>query len=273
MKKRIIIGIILFALFILIDGFFINIYFFKVNEKEIYVDNLPDSFKGFKILQFSDLLISNNRDFKKLKKVVKQINELKPDIIVFTGDLINKNYNLSSEGKQNLINILNSLDCELYKYAVIGDNDNKNITLYEDIMTNSNFIVLNNESTYLFYKDPTPIKITGLTNLDNIQKSFEITDNLNTSTNIVLTHYPDYVLNLDQNVNQIILAGHSLNGQIHLPFIGGIIKKDNAKKYISDYYKIVNTNLYISGGLGTDNIPFRLFNRPEINLYRLKNNS
>ena len=77
--------------------FFINIYFFKVNEKEIYVDNLPDSFKGFKILQFSDLLISNNRDFKKLKKVVKQINELKPDIIVFTGDLINKNYNLYSE--------------------------------------------------------------------------------------------------------------------------------------------------------------------------------
>ena len=68
----------------------------------------------------------------------------------------------------------------------------------------------------------------------------------------------------------LILAGHSLQGQIKIPFIGGIIKKDGAQTYIGDYYKINKTEMYISGGIGTDNnFNFRFNNKPQINVYRL----
>ena len=68
----------------------------------------------------------------------------------------------------------------------------------------------------------------------------------------------------------MIIAGHSHNGQIILPLIGPVIKKEGAKKYISSYYDIDGIPLYISGGLGNSYYPFRLLNHPSINLYRLR---
>ena len=70
----------------------------------------------------------------------------------------------------------------------------------------------------------------------------------------------------------MILAGHSLNGQIVLPLIGPLIKKDGAKKYISSYYEINNTLLYVSGGIGNSNYEFRLLNHPSINFFRIRIN-
>ena len=67
----------------------------------------------------------------------------------------------------------------------------------------------------------------------------------------------------------LILAGHSHNGQIRLPIIGGLTKFEEAKKYSNSKYNIDNTTLFISGGLGTSKYEFRLFNHPSINFYRL----
>ena len=50
------------------------------------------------------------------------------------------------------------------------------------------------------------------------------------------------------------------------------MKKEGAKKYFSPYYKINDTELYISGGLGNKDYEFRLFNHPSINFYRLRIN-
>ena len=71
----------------------------------------------------------------------------------------------------------------------------------------------------------------------------------------------------------MVLAGHSHNGNIRIPIINyPLIRKEDAKKYNNDYYKIGSTGFYISGGLGTNNsIGIRLFCRPSINLYRLSN--
>jgi predicted MPP superfamily phosphohydrolase len=69
----------------------------------------------------------------------------------------------------------------------------------------------------------------------------------------------------------LFLAGHSHNGNIRIPFINkSIYKVEGAKKYDQDYYKIKNSNLYISSGLGTTN-GIRLFCRPSINFFRLSN--
>ena len=68
-----------------------------------------------------------------------------------------------------------------------------------------------------------------------------------------------------------LLMGHSHNGNIRLPFIGAISKVDGAKKYDQEYYKIKNSELFISSGMGTNGPGFRLFCRPSFNFVRVSN--
>ena len=265
--KKVLLFILLIVVLIGLDGYFINSNGFVMKEDTVLVDNLPTSFEGFKIIQLSDLKIRDKNDMKRLKNIVKSINDAEADIFIYNGDLLYDK--LDNESIKNITDELKNINVTLYKYAVIGDIDDRNI--YLNVMESANIKVLDNESTYLFYKDVKPIKLSGLTNLDNVDKSLEMIDNYDTILNIVLTHYPDYINNLSSKDIDIIFAGHSLKGQIRIPFYGGVIKKDWAKTYIDNYYEIDDKRLYVSGGIGTENIKFRLFNKPEVNLYTLKN--
>ena len=164
LKKIIIISILIIVLSIT----YINIIGTKVIEvKEYKIDslNLPTSFDGFKVIQISDIHYGTTINNKELNNMVKKINELKPDIILFTGDLIDKNININDTTKEEIIEILSRLECTQYKYAIYGDQDYSNDN-YENIMTESDFILLDNESTLLYYKDKTPIMITGISPID-----------------------------------------------------------------------------------------------------------
>ena len=265
--KKIILIFILLIIGIVLYARFVEPNNYKITETQIKIDNLSDAFDGFKIVQFSDLLIGSTKNISDLENIVNDINNIDADIIVFTGDLISNDYNTSENETERIIELLQSLECTLYKYAIIGDNDSNN---YKEIMTDADFIVLDNSSNYIFYQDIIPIKITGITDSNNIEKALEISDNLETSYNIVLTHEPDNLDEIAQYDVDLVLAGHSLLGQIRIPFVGGIIKKDGAHKYVDSYYETNNTKMYVSSGLGIDNnYYFRLFNKPEINLYRL----
>lgn len=264
--KKIIIFLIVLLIGILLYAHFIETKNFKITEQSIQA-NISESFNGFKIVQFSDLLIGSTKTIDNLEEIVNEINNLNPDIIVFTGDLIKKDYDIKDNEIEKIKELLKNLNCTLYKYATIGDNDQEN---YKEIMTDSDFIILDNESNYIFYQDITPIKITGITDVSDLEKALSISDDLDASYNIVITHQPDNIEILATYDIDLVLAGHSLLGQIRLPFIGGIIKKDGATKYIDNYYKVNDTIMYVSSGLGIDNnYYFRLFNKPEINLYRL----
>lgn len=269
--KKVIIVIVVILLSLFLYSRFINTNGFKIVENTISITNIPDAFQDFKIVQFSDLLINSTKNVNDLENIVNQINEMKPDIIVFTGDLIYRDYNISEEEIENIKVNLKKLNCTLYKYAIIGDNDAESVDLYKEIINDSGFILLDNQSSYIFYKDVTPIKITGITDINNVDNALYIADELETFYNIALTHEPDNIDILANKDIDLVLAGHSLLGQIRVPFWGGILKKDGANKYLDDNYTTNNTQLFVSGGLGTDNnIPFRLFNKPQINLYRLK---
>ena len=91
------------------------------------------------------------------------------------------------------------------------------------------------------------------------------------SYSILILHEPDYINKIDYSKYDLILAGHSLNGQIKLPWVGGIIRPNGAKKYYDEYYELDSTKLYISSGIGTNSFKFRFNNKPSFNLYRLRN--
>lgn len=243
-----------------------------VREYRIKNNKLPQAFNGLKIIQLSDLHYGSTMTLKDVKKIVKMANDRNPDIVVFTGDLISKNYKLSSKEQEDLTKELKKLKYKLGKYTILGDEDKETIST---IYNQSDFTLLNNEYDLIYKDENNPILLIGLNsldknqNIDNAYKYFkEETHNSNIYT-LTILHEPDTIDNISYNTD-LFLAGHSHNGDIQIPILNyPIIKHDNAIKYNKEYYKLNNTDIYISSGLGTNKVNIRLFCRPSINFFRI----
>lgn len=272
LTKYLFFGITFLILFIAYISF-IGTAIIETKEYKVETTNLPDSFHGLKIVQLSDIHYGTTINKKQLDKIVKRINKINPDIIIFTGDLIDKNITTTDEIKEELISSLSTLECSLYKYAIYGNEDYNNKS-YKEIITSSNFILLDNESKLLYYKENTPIEITGFNTRETNPDYTILTnpvDEIDTTSfyKIVLAHEPDSIDNFINYKPNLVLSGHSLGGLIKLPFIKPLFLEDGATKYYEDYYKLEETDFYISNGLGTSGINARLNNHPSITLYRL----
>lgn len=265
--KRIIFILILILTLIFLYGRFIETDNFNIKEYTIHNESISDSFKELKIVHFSDILYK--QDTKKLEKLKKEINDLSADILIFTGDLFDSDYTYSDEDYNNLKDFLSNLNAD-YKYTVYGENDEKNLDKFKDIMYDSNFKLLDNSSTLFFYKDVTPIKIIGYTN-SSVDFNTLLESDVPYNYTLLITHKPDNIELLSNYNIDTVISGHSLGGIINIPYYGGLIKMDGSNTYINDYYKVNNTDLYISNGIGYKLFEFRLFNAPSINVYRFDN--
>ena len=249
-----------------------------VREYRVINKKIPNSFNGIKIIHFSDLHYGSTMFDENMKDIKKLIKERKPDIIVFTGDLIDKNYKITEKQKEKLSKTLKSLDTTLGKYAIIGDEDKEEVIT---IFNQSDFTVLKNDSDLIYNEKNEPILLIGLgssisknQNIENGFSYFKQETHNDDIFTITLIHEPDTVIDMMGTYNSdLILAGHSHNGNIRIPIINlPLERKTGAKKYNNEYYKVNNTDLYISSGLGTNNqTGIRLFCRPSISLYRLSN--
>ncbi len=247
----------------------------EVREYRVESSVLTSNFSGIKIVHFSDLLYGSTTDMNEVKEMVNHINILKPDIVLFTGDLVSEDTKLNDTDKNKLIEHLSSIDAKIGKYAIYGDADYK-LKSYDSIMTNSSFKLLSNQYEEIFYKTNESIYLVGfpssIKEKVDLQKSFEFYSDENRKYTIVMLHEGKGIKYLDDSTYEVdlILGGHSLNGSVKLPFIGGLFIDEDSYKYHKEYYEKGITNIYISGGLGTNEYKFRLFNKPSFNLYRLK---
>lgn len=251
----------------------------KINTREYRIINnkIPDNFNGTKIIQFSDLHYGTTMNLSNLKEIVNLINETNPDLVFFTGDLIDKTYELKNNEQEKIIKQLQKINSTLGKYAILGEEDNESFTT---IMNSSNFTILKNEYELIYKDTNNPILLVGLNNQtkdeNSIQNAYKyFTEEIHNPDifSVTLTHEPDTVDLIDPTKTDLILAGHSHNGSVRIPFINkALFNKEGAKKYNQDYYSVNDNDLYISSGLGTNNyVGFRLFCRPTISLYRISN--
>lgn len=241
----------------------------KVKEYKIINNNIGN-FYGLKIVHVTDLHYGMTNE-KKLKKLVKEINLTKPDIVLFTGDLVDKNTEYNKEIDNILIENLKNINAYYGKYYVNGDEDLLYKT-FDTIMSNSNFISLDDTYEVIYNEKNETIFLSGISPDKSLTNEIKENINLNTyNYKILLTHYPDSVTSVLKYNFDLIASGHSLNGQVRLPFIGSAYTKENSRKYYNSYYKIDNTNFYISSGIGNSTINIRLNNPPSFNLYRIVN--
>lgn len=269
--KKILTFIFIFLIIIfitLVYSRFIGTTLFKTNEILIN-DNINSSYEGLKIVHFSDLHYKKIINEKRVKEIINEINKLKPDLVIFTGDLINKDYHLQNNDITFLIEQLSKIESKYGNYTILGDNDKSDIETIKNIYIQSNFNLLENSYDIIYNENNNKILIA-----DSINDEIQYIDD-NSIYKIIVTHEPDNIdnlINTNKNIN-LILGGHSLNGSINIPYLKKLFLPTNAKKYFEPHYKINDTNIYITNGIGVDRINFRLFNTPSINFYRIKNSN
>ena len=270
---KLFIYLFIIGLLFILYSYFIGTKGLLIREYAIINDKIPKSFNGFKIVHFSDLHYGTTIHQKEMEQLVNTINELKPDLVVFTGDLLDERINLSDNQVNDLITSLNKINATINKYIISGNHDIH--PKFNYILDNINFINLDSKNTNIYYKDNIPITLVGIA--DELEFDFSpensfsnLTDNTNYT--ILLTHEPDSILKLNNYNYDLILAGHSHNGQVRFPLIGKVITPEGSKKYYDEKYIFENQTMYISGGIGTSALPLRFLVKPSFNLYRLYNN-
>lgn len=256
LKKRF--KILLLIIFIIIYAFFIGTKGIFVKEFKVETNNITKEMENVKILQFSDLHYGTV-NMKMVNKLISKINETKPDIVIFTGDLIDEKYDITEYEKEVLKKNLSNINSEYGKYYVTGEED------YEEtstLLNQADFINLNDLEQTIYLQNSSKILLIGK---DKIKEYFELNTDEN-SFKLLAVHNPNDYDKLKKENFDMVLAGHTHNGQLNIYKLKDLLIKG---KYKDSYYKIDNTNLYINPGIGNSKIKARLFNHPTIYLYRL----
>ncbi|WP_160720304.1 metallophosphoesterase [Bacillus sp. USDA818B3_A] len=246
----------------------------EINELEMKHSLIPKGFEGLRVIQFSDTHIGFQYNLAEFKRLVNKINDLKPDIILFTGDLMDapNKYTKINE----LVSILKSLHAPLGKYCIFGNHDHGGYgsEIYRNIMESTNFKVLLNMSVKI-RKDGSTIYLIGIDDamLGNPDLPLALKNVPRSSFKILLSHAPDLAESAAQYPIQWQISGHSHGGQVKLPFLGALIMPPFAQKYPEGLYTIKGSyplNLYVNRGIGTTRLPFRFMAKPELTIYTLK---
>lgn len=267
-SSNIIIYILLILILLVLYARYVEPMNLFIKEYKIESKDIPKNFDGIKIIHFSDIHYGRIVDNKYLEKIVDMINKQKPDIVIYTGDFLDKNVNLSDKKIEEINTILSKIDSTLGNYAVAGNHDMKYFSDYKKILDN-NFTLLDNQEKILYYKGNEAISLVGLADSLESTINYEILSKESLYYTFVICHEPDEFDKIKDYDFDVMLSGHSHNGQIRIPFIGTIYTPNGSKKYFDEYYYIDNKEIFISNGIGTSGIDLRFMSRPSISLYRL----
>ncbi len=283
-KVIIILGIFAFIICaLLLYSRYISTKGLIIKEYKIANEKITDNFHGLKIVHISDIHYGTTINKKELTNVVDKVNMLHPDVVVLTGDLLDDNIKPRGNYEQELIEILSQINVSIGKYAINGNHDYA-FENFNTIIEQSGFTNLNDSYDQIYKNGNNFILLSGISTSTygdkKVEEKLESTNEFLNSIpeeerdniyKILLLHEPDIIDDIESITFDLVLAGHSHNGQVRLPFIGALTTPEYAKKYYDEHYTIDQTELYISSGLGTSIIKFRFFNKPSINFYRITN--
>ncbi|MCM1137037.1 MAG: metallophosphoesterase [Muribaculum sp.] len=266
----------------------INRLAINVNEVDVEISDLPPSFDGFTIAQISDFHVGTyDVDTSYVAKVVDRVNSLNPDLIVFTGDIVNsKSSELDSQ-----VSPLSRLKAPYGVISILGNHDYGDYSVWpspaakqanrehlDSLQEVMNWRLLKNE-TEILKRGNDSIAVIGVENIGDhpfpiygsLTKAYST---LNDSvTKILLSHNPAHWVDSisdrsDVNI-PLTLSGHTHAMQIELFGVSPALFR--YKTWGGMYTdKSKNHNLYVNIGIGTVGIPARIGATPEITLITLK---
>lgn len=272
-------------------GATINRFNLQVNEVSVEVDNLPESFNGYRIAQISDLHVGTyGTDTDFLEKLVKKVNDLEPDLIVFTGDIVNQH----SGELAPFIETLGQLHAPDGVFSILGNHDygdyydwesdeekEQNLEQLLDMMITMNWEPLTNSSEVIYGREnpQDSLVVLGVENWGDppFPQKGDIVEAYNTPADsvvkILLTHNPvhwtETVAPCDTMNIALTLSGHTHAMQMQLGSFSPARWRYPgcwAGRYYAPDGKRM---LYVNIGIGTVGLPMRIGATPEITVFTL----
>lgn len=168
--------------------------------------------EGIKIIQLSDMHLGESVSVKQLESLTAEINKIKPDIILFTGDI----FETYGHKTPKFTQLLKDLNPPLGKYGVLGNHEYyRGKQRSENLFAAAGIEVLNNTS-----KTAGPLNIIGVEDIRTAPVSEEqflktVSEGKKEGkVNIVLSHTPYYFDGADALGIDLMLCGHTHRGQI-----------------------------------------------------------
>lgn len=235
--------------------------------------DLPDAFEGMTILHFSDLHYGFYYGLAQLEPLLDRIRALEPDMIVFTGDLFDKDVLPYAD---ECAEALRTQSAPLGKWAVPGNHDYyTGWRLAPQVYEACGFTLLTNRSDRLS-RDGQHLQIAGVDDMllgkPDLRAAFADLDPRRFT--LFLSHQPDMADRTGAYRVDLQLSGHSHGGQVRLPVVGEVLTPPGGRKYVQGLYELTGREapsyVYTNRGIGTTHIPVRLLCRPELTLITLR---
>ncbi len=279
-------GIAVLIFLAMIYGMTLGKFNYKLERLSLPFADLPKAFDGFKIVQISDIHAGSYDDEKGLLKGIELINNEEPDVILFTGDLVNDH----KDEVNPYIRTIKKLRSKYGTFAVLGNHDYYGAYRQADKdgywtdffvkYKEMGFELLNNTSRTIEQQN-SKIHIVGVENWGNANWTPKRGD-LDLALQgiqaddfcILMTHDPSHwdskVLPHSKNI-QLSLAGHTHGFQfgINLPFLKWSPAQYRYPRWMG-IYEVAQQYLYVNRGFGYIAFPGRVGMRPEITVLTLK---
>ena len=252
----------------------------SVLSHTIAIDNLPDAFHNFRVVQISDIHFDEYTEPWFLRSVLVQVNALAADLVLLTGDYIScMGFRpLSRDFVQGSLHrcaeVLREISCR-QRFAVMGNHDSYlGIGTVQPILAAAGFPLLVDEHVPI-ERAGQRLWLCGVNDPLNFMPNLSRTIPAQPDGPVLLmSHGPDYA---DQvlahprgHLVDLMLAGHSHGGQVRLPLIGPLDLPTGGRKYVEGLFHLGRMQLYVNRGIGTVGVPFRLNCPPEITLFTLQ---
>jgi len=270
-----------------IDGIIFGKYRHSVRKVKLKIAGLPRSFRGYKIIQISDVHSGSFFNPEKLQKAIDLINEQEADLVVFTGDMVN---NLASEFEP-FIPLFSTIKAKDGKFSILGNHDYgdyfnwptkeekaQNVPNLIEFQRQAGFEVLRNEHRFID-KNGEKLYLLGVENWG--LKPFPQYGDLDKASagippeaaKILLSHDPthfDEIVKKHPSNVQLTLSGHTHGMQFGLDLknVRWSPVQFRYKKW-ADLYESEGKNLYVNRGFGVIAYPGRVGIDPEITLFEL----
>ena len=249
----------------------------RIVRQEIALRRWPARLEGFTIAHLSDFHYDPYFSIHPLRAAIGMVNDLRPDLIVLTGDFVSEpfrgvNRKKAALASQPCAELLRQMQAPQGSWAVLGNHDvltdaNRIVTSLQD----QGIHVLVNQSVAI-ERDGTRFWIGGID--DAMERTPDLDGTLHRIPSdeavVLLAHEPDYADHAARYPVDLQLSGHSHGGQIRLPLLPPLFLPPLARKYVWGLYEIGGLTLYTNPGLGTVNIPVRMNCPPEITLLTIR---
>ncbi len=265
---------------------------YLVRRRKLVIKDLPDAFEGLKLIQISDIHCGSFWDRKAVERGIELINAQKPDMIFFTGDLVND----TAKEAQPWIDVFEKIKAPMGVFSILGNHDYGDYVAWESKESKEkNFqLMLQNhkdlgwdlllDESRIINKDGQKLAVIGVQNWSekgrfpkygNLEKAYKQAESA--QVKLLLSHDPSHwraqVLNQKKDI-AVQFSGHTHGMQFGVDsrFYRWSPIKYLYKEWI-DLYTEGNQSLYVNRGFGYLGYPGRMGIYPEITVFTLTKKS